>query len=49
MYILFETAALTLKFLKDDQLVFEKVEEALSMSLNFVIEKNITDMISYAF
>ena len=49
LYILFETAALTLKYLKDDQSVFDKVEEYLSMALNYVIEKNITDMISYAF
>jgi len=49
LYILFETAALTLKYVKDDYNVFSKVEESLSVGLNFVIESNITDMIAYAF
>jgi hypothetical protein len=48
LYILFETASLTLKFVKDDP-VFDKVEESLSLGLNFVIEQNVADMIAYAF
>lgn len=48
LYILFETAALTLKYVKDSA-VFDKVEAQLKVGLDFVIQQNVTDMIAYAF
>ena len=49
MYILFETTALTLRHVKTHPDVFSMVENALAPALNFIIEKNIADMIGYAF
>jgi CAS/CSE protein, C-terminus len=49
MYILFETAALTLRHVKQNPEVFAQVEGYLGSALNFIIEKNIQDMIGYAF
>lgn len=49
VYILFETTALTLRFLKHDNQAFEQVEASLTPSLNMIIQQNITDMNGYAF
>jgi len=49
IYILFETAALTLRHLKGHPEVFAHVENILQSPLNFIITQNVTDMIAYAF
>lgn len=49
IYILFETAALTLRHLKGHPQAFQMVENYLSPTLNYIMEKNITDMIGFAF
>ena len=48
LYILFETTALTLRHLKGTA-QFESVENQLIQSLGIIIERNISDMMSYAF
>ena len=48
LYILFETTALTLRHLKGTA-QFDSVENQLIQSLGIIIERNISDMMSYAF
>lgn len=48
LYILFETTALTLRHLKGTE-AFGIVEGHLGNSLALIIERNVTDMLSYAF
>jgi hypothetical protein len=48
IYILFETTALTLRYVKNEP-IFLTVEQLLTPVLNYIMEKNITDMIGYAF
>lgn len=49
IYILFETSALLLRHLKGEPEVFMQVEQFLAAALNYIMEKNVTDMIGYAF
>jgi CAS/CSE protein, C-terminus len=48
LYILFETTALTLRHLKGTD-AFSIVEGHLTNALALIIERNVTDMLSYAF
>jgi len=48
-YILFESAALTLTFVKNDPVAFKKVEAHLTPSLNHIIENSISDYMGFAF
>ena len=48
-YILFEAAALTLTYCKQDQNAFACVENHLTPALNLIIEQNFTDFTGYAF
>ncbi len=48
LYILFETTALTLRHLKGTP-AFDTVESLLIPSLGVIVERNISDMMSYAF
>ena len=48
LYILFETTALTLRHLKGTP-AFDTVEAQLIPSLGIIVERNISDMMSYAF
>ena len=49
IYILFETTALTMKFMKSNTAEFNKLQALLTPSLNFLIENNKTDLMGYAF
>ena len=49
IYILFETAALTLRNLRGNPEIFNHVENILQNPLNYIIMQNVTDMIGYAF
>lgn len=49
IYILFETAALTLRNLKGHPEAFHVVEEILKLPLNYIFVNTVTDMIGYAF
>ena len=49
IYILFETAALTLRHLKGHPEAFRMVEGCLAPPLNYIMEKNVIDMIGFAF
>ena len=49
IYILFETTALTLRHTKNIPQSFAQIESCLSSALNYIMEKNITDMIGYSF
>jgi len=49
IYILFETVALTLRLIKGQHEVFIQVEQCLYGALNYIMEKNVTDMIGYSF
>ena len=49
IYILFETTALTLRHLKNHPQLFIQVEACLGPALNYIMEKNVSDMIGYAF
>lgn len=49
LYILFETTALTLRYLKSNPESFQQAEICLQESLHLIIQTNVTDMISYAF
>ena len=49
VYILFETTALTLKFMRSSPVEMGKLQTNLSNSLNFIIEHNKADLMGYAF
>ena len=49
VYILFEAAALTLTYVKDDRAAFALVEDQLTTSLNFIIQQDLSEYNSYAF
>lgn len=49
IYILFETAALTLRHLKGHPEAFSMVENYLIGPINYIMEKNVTDMIGFSF
>jgi hypothetical protein len=49
VYILFEAAALTLTFVKDNREAFVAVEDQLTPSLNFIIQNGLSDLSAYAF
>ena len=46
---MFETTALTLRHIKSHPEAFVGVENYLSGAMNYIMEKNLTDMIGYAF
>jgi len=48
-YILFEASALTLTYVKLDQAAFSNVEAQLTPVLNQIFEKNVSDLLGYAF
>jgi len=49
VYILFEAAALTLTFVKDNREAFVAVEDQLTPALNQIIQNGLSDLSSYAF
>jgi hypothetical protein len=49
IYILFETTALTLKYVGASQEGMNKLQMMLSPSLNYIIENNKTELMGYAF
>lgn len=49
VYILFETTALTLKYIDGNPDQMAKLQQNLSGPLNYIIENNKTDFIGYAF
>ena len=49
VYILFETTALTLGFMRSNPAEMTKLQGSLSTSLNFIIEHNKADLMGYAF
>lgn len=49
IYILFETTALTLKYLRNNPQELGSLQQNLSESLNFIIQSNKTDLMGYAF
>lgn len=49
VYILFETTALTLKFIQGNPQQMVQLQTNLSNSLNFIIENNKIDLMGYAF
>lgn len=48
-YILFESAALTLTFVKNDAQAFAAVEEQLTPVLNYIIANGVSDLMGFAF
>ena len=49
IYILFESAALSLTFTKGDQNAFAQIENQLTQPLNKILELNHMDLSGYAF
>lgn len=49
IYILFETTALTIKFMKGNDPVMISLQNKLQGSLNFIIENNKAEFIGFAF
>jgi hypothetical protein len=49
IYILFETTALTIKYMRGNNEMFAGLQSKLSDSLNFIIENNKTEFIGFAF
>lgn len=49
VYILFETTALSLKFMRGNPTEMLKLQVNLSQSLNFIIEHNKVELMGYAF
>lgn len=49
LYILFESAALSLTYCREDQQAFGFLEEQLTDALNKIIQNNLSDLIGYAF
>lgn len=49
VYILFETTALTVKFLVQNPAKLHDLQVALSVSLNYIIQQNKADLMGFAF